>query len=96
MAKTNNTTTPANKAHTYKVSEATAALLDCSIAADRLYSQIADALELRYGKEGVDHATPAYLEPINTINDLLHRELRGQVIDGLMDVKNCEADTIVI
>ena len=96
MAATNNTTTTGNKTHKYEISEATAAFLDCIKAADKLYEQIADALEQRYGSEGVDSATPAYLAAINELTDLLHRELQGQVIDGLMDVKNCEAEVTII
>lgn len=96
MAKTNNTTTPGRKAHNYEVSNATAALLDCIIAADKLYTQIGDALELRYGKTGVDSATPPYLAAINTLNDLIHQELQGQVIDALMSVEATAAETITI
>ena len=93
----NNTTTPqGNKPHTYQVSEATAALLDCLTASAHLYEQITDALQLRYGVEAVDNHTAAYLAAINEIDDLLHQELQGQVIDGLMDVKNTQADVTII
>ncbi len=96
MAHNNTTTTQANKAHTYQVSEATAALLDCLTASSKLYEQITDALQLRYGVEAVDNHTAAYLAAINEIDDLLHQELQGQVIDGLMDVKNTQAEVTII
>lgn len=96
MAKTNNTTTTDRKAHNYQVSEASAALLDCIIAADRLYSQITDALEKRYGKEGVDTAAQPFLAAINGLNDLIYQELQGQAIDALMEVSAQNAETITI
>lgn len=96
MAKTNNTTTTqASKAHKYQASEATAALLDCIIATQELYSKITDALQLRHGDD-VDQHTDAYLAATTEITDLLHQELQGQVIDGLMDVKNVGADITII
>jgi len=96
MAHNTTTTDQAAKAHTYQASPATAALLDCIIATDQLYSKIADALQLRYGAEAVDSATPPYLEAVNKLTDLLHHELQGQVIDGLMDVKNTAAQVTII
>ena len=90
MAKTNNTTTPASKAHTYQVSDATAALLDCIVEANNLYSKITDALALRHDEDSQDAAA----QP--EITELLHQELQGQVIDGLMDVKNTAAETTII
>lgn len=96
MAHNTTTTDQAEKAHTYQVSPATAALLDCIVAAQDLYGKLSEALQLRYGVEGVDSATPAYLEAINEIVDLLHHELQGQVIDGLMDVKNAAAPVTII
>lgn len=96
MAKTNNTTTPASKAHTYQVSDATAALLDCIVEANNLYSKITDALALRHDEDTQDAAAQPFLAAVTEITELLHQELQGQVIDGLMDVKNTAAETTII
>lgn len=85
-----------NATRQYEVSDTTAAILDCITAVSDMYSHIADVLEMCYGKEYVDSHTAPYLNAVNDITDLLHKELRTRVIDALMDVKTAHAPCVQI
>ena len=95
---TNNTkTTPADG---YKLTDATALLLDCLRESSHMYDMITDAMAAKYGgimkpDEAEDKAQP-YLDVLNQINDMLHAEITGSVVDALSDVKNITADVVQI
>ena len=84
----------------YKVTAATAKLLDCLRAGQNYYAMIADAMQEKYGAimtpdEAEQKAAP-YLDALNDIADMLHDELTGSVVDALSDTQNATADCIRI
>lgn len=89
----NITTTPKNG---YKVTPATAAILDSMRAADALFSTITNTLRILYGDTPTEPGTAAiedikaqpYLEHCNAITDMLHQEIIRQLCDNLGDVEN--------
>lgn len=84
----------------YKVTAATAKLLDCLRAGSAYYDMIHDAMQQKYGgimspAEAEAKAQP-YLDVINDIAEMLHDEITGSVVDALSDVQNTTADCIRI
>lgn len=84
----------------YEFTPATARLLDCLRASSALYDAIGEAMQLRYGDimtpEEVEALTEKYLQPINAICDMLHKEVDAAVVDALSDVQNAAADIIKV
>jgi len=86
----------ATGARDYKVSAPTAAILDSITAASDLYDKITDALALRYDAESAEEKAMAYNRHICAIVDLLHEEVKGQLIDNLGDMSNSHSKTPTI
>lgn len=80
----------------YKVGAPTAAILDCITAASDLYDKITDALALRYDIEKAEDVATKYNNAICTIIDMLHDEIKGQLIDNLGDVRNSHSSKPII
>ena len=100
--KTKHTTTTAaaakeqKTARRYEISEATAALLDCITATHDLYGQIVDALQACYGAELTDEAAEPYLKPIETLTDLLYKDIDGRIVEAFMQDSNSHSSSPVI
>lgn len=82
----------------YKVSPATAKLLDCIRAGQQYYDMIAAAMVEKYGgimpeDEAEAKAVP-FLAAISDITDMLHDEITGSVVDAL-SVANGKAPDVV-
>lgn len=90
------TTTPTTK-RDYKVSAATAAICDAIITMQEAYDTITEALALRYGDvEKAEEYAVKYNDAITNIIDMLHNEIKGQLIDNLGDMRNTNTDTPII
>lgn len=83
-------------ARDYKVGAPTAAILDCITAASDLYDKITEALALRYNPDRADEKAMAYNNHICAIVDLLHEEVKGQLIDNLGDMRNSHSSSPTI
>lgn len=84
----------------YKITPATARLLDCLRAGSAYYEIIADAMQLRYGDAlsdaEVEEMLRPYLDAIDAIGDRIRGELDSCVTDALLDLNNTAANTINI
>lgn len=97
MQTNNHKTAPADG---YKITDATAMLLDCLKESSHMYDMIAEAMQKKYGaimtpEEAEAQAQP-YLDVLNEINDMLHAEITGSVVDALSDTKNSTAPVTLV
>lgn len=73
----------------YKVTDATAKLLDCLRTCNALSAQIYEAMQLRYGDtlsdDDIVRMAKPYNDAIAGVEHLLHEELTGVVSDALLD-----------
>lgn len=100
MENTKNTTTAARfttAQNGYEVTKEMTQLFDCLRASADLYSLIIDTLaqlhvvagcEFVNGRDYADTLAEPYLQHINAIDDMLHREITERVIDSLSDTTN--------
>lgn len=89
------TTTTTTPTQGYQVTPATAKIFDAIRATQDLYSVIADALAARYGEENVDAKAAPYLDLINEMQERLHEEVIGQVVDALGDTANSHNPDVI-
>ena len=84
----------------YKITNATAMLLDCLKESSHMYDMIADAMQEKYGgfmtPEEVEAKAQAYLDILSSIDDMLHNEIAGSVVDALSEVRNATAPVTLI
>lgn len=73
-------------AHDYKVTENTAALFDCIVAASNLHAQILKALERCDAL--TDNSSEEYTAAVNAITNKLWRDTRAQIDYNLADTRN--------
>lgn len=80
----------------YKVSAPTAAILDCITSASDLFDKISQALELKYTIEQAEEVEQKYNDAIWNIIDMLHDEIKGQLIENLGNMNNSHSNTPII
>lgn len=81
----------------YKVSEQTAAIVDCIRMLDALYSRINKALDLIVGEDAAERRMDEkYYQAWNKIDDLLHEDLKTSIIYNLMELSNLQNDDEIL
>lgn len=97
MQTNNNQKAPADG---YKITDATAMLLDCLKESSHMYDMIAAAMQEKYGAymtpEEAENKAQPYLDVLGEIDDMLHTEITGSVVDALGDMKNSAAPVTLI
>lgn len=73
----------------YKVSEQTAAVIDCLRMLDALYSKISNALDMIYGVEAEEKRMDEKYYPLwHGLDDLLHDDLQTSIVYNLSEFSN--------
>lgn len=81
----------------YKVSESTAAVVDCIRMLHVLYSKVSSALAMIHGDTSAEKLLDEkYLSPWSVLDDLLHDELIESFIDNITELSNLQNENEIL
>lgn len=81
----------------YKVSEQTAAVVDCIRMLDALYSRINRALDMIDGENAAERRMDEkYYHVWKEMDDLLHEDLQSSIISNLMELSNLQNEDEIL